>query len=287
MKSDAAALLKSVRELPPFPAVAMRVIALVNDNNVRMNQLAQVLGTDQALTAKLLRICNSAAIGYGHEVATVERAVVVLGLNQVRQLAFVTSVTSTFGRPTRIDDGFDVDRFWQHNLAVALACEALAGKAGTGVTPAEAFAAGVMHDIGRLVLRQVRPTEFAAALRTTEREGLSLGDAELLHTGFRHDDVGGAFGELWRFPKAMVRAIAGHHQPVASLDDLLGIVATCDLLADRHERAASSVEVVALPAALERAESLCGGWDAIEARATAMREAVAGSASPRTVGQVA
>ncbi len=281
MTTSAAALLKSVRELPPFPAVAMRVIALVNDDSVRMNQLAEVLGTDQALTAKLLRICNSAAVGYNREVSTVERAVVVLGLNQVRQLAFVTSVTSTFGRTSRIEDGFDVDGYWQHNLEVALASESVA-RSVEGVNPAEAFAAGIMHDIGRLVMRLVRPAEFAAAMRMVEQDGVSVADAELTQIGFRHEEVGGAFAELWRFPRPMVHAIARHHAPPASLQgiDLAGVVALCDDLALSHSlpTSADGHPSSSLHTLVDR---LCGGWEKITERATTMRAAIDGADHPR------
>ena len=275
MPADAALLVKNIVDLPPFPAVAMRVMAMVNDQDTSAAQLSHVLTTDQALTAKLLQISNSAA--YQRHVATVREAVIVLGFQQVRQLAFVTSVITSFNRARRSDDGFESDLFWAHNLAVAVAAEAVAKRLET-VKPDEAFAAGVLHDIGRLALRIALPAEFATAIGLCARKEMSLREAELHTTGYNHEDVGTALGNLWSFPPRIVEAIGGHHRTDLSLrgDSLNGIVSWCDRLASHyHDGPGTPPEPGVAAPELCELDDLCGGWSQVQAKALAMMNTVA------------
>ena len=277
MPADATLLVKNIVDLPPFPAVALRVMAMVNDKDTSAAQLSDVLATDQALTAKLLQISNSAA--YQRHVATVREAVIVLGFQQVRQLAFVTSVITSFNRTKRAEDGFDPDLFWAHNLSVAVAAEAVAKRLET-VKPDEAFAAGVLHDIGRLVLRIALPREFAAAMDLSARREMGLREAELKSTGYTHEDVGNALGGLWSFPPRIVEAIGGHHREDLSLraDGLTGLVRSCDRLASYyHNGGGCAPEPGTDSAELCELDLLCGGWPQVQAKASAMMNKVSDS----------
>jgi HD-like signal output (HDOD) protein len=172
MGKNAAALIESIDELPPLPSVAARVMNMADDDRTSALDLAQVLSTDQALTAKLIRISNSAYYGFARRVSTVREAVLVLGFKQVRQMAVGASVMNAF-KGSKLSDGFDLDLFWGHSIAVAVAAETLAKKTRVA-KPEDAFTAGILHDIGRLVLRQVMPVEFANAVGMARAGQMSL-----------------------------------------------------------------------------------------------------------------
>jgi putative nucleotidyltransferase with HDIG domain len=265
MHPDPSELLKTIVDLRPFPAVANRVMGLVSDERTTAQELAHVLSADTAMTARLLKLSNSAEAGYAHRVSTVHEAVVVLGFKQVRQLAFVASVMSNFNLKSGVREWFDVDRFWLHSIEVGIAAETVTKHHGTTVTPDEAFTAGVLHDIGRLVLIQAFPREALSAHQLHLNRGMSLREAELQVTGYTHDAIGGALALQWNFPKEILAAIREHHSHDLTLrDGIRGIVALCDRLAFQHEQPSDE------PADdLLEVETLCGGWPQVAERSEA------------------
>ena len=279
MNPNASQLVRTIVDLPPLPAVAFRVLALVNDERTTASDLARLLSADQALSAKLLRVANSVEWGFERRITTVREAVVVLGFKQVRQLALVTSVVSNFKRPAAPDSLFDADLFWLHNMAVGLAGEAVAKKTRTAL-PGDAFTAGVLHDLGRLALRDTLPREFEAAIALHENRCISLHDAEVRTTGYAHEDVGRALGEMWSFPGNIVEAIENHHRLDLTLenDGLSGIVALCDRLV-LHYEGSRPENPTPIPAELARVDELSGGWNAIEAKAETFVKAITGGLS--------
>ncbi len=255
MPIDPSALLKVMSELQPFPAVATRVMGLVSDERTSAQELARVVSTDQAMTAKLLKLSNSAEAGYAHRVGTVHEAVVVLGFKQVRQIAFVTSVIGNFRLKRDNQDWFDLDQFWLHNIEVAVAAENVARHAHVW-QPDEAFTTGVLHDIGRLILVQAFPQECREAWRLQTTRGLSQREAEIRTIGYTHDAVGGALAREWKFPPEITTAILEHHSNNLTIEDgLEGIIALCDRLARHNDNPSTPT-----PAGLLEINELCGGW---------------------------
>jgi len=120
MTRDAAALLKTMVELPPLPAVSLRLMELASDERTNAQQLANVLSADPALTARILRFGNSAAYGYQRRVASVREAIMVVGFELVSQVAFATSMIDNFRRFRPGDEHFDTDTFWLHSVSVAI-----------------------------------------------------------------------------------------------------------------------------------------------------------------------
>lgn len=282
MSNDAEALLDRIEDLPPLPAVAARVMGMADDDRTSAMDLAQVLSTDQALTAKLIRISNSAYYGFARRVSTVREAVVMLGFKQVKQVAVGASLINTFrGSKGGAGDAFNLDLFWGHSVAVAVAGEALAKKTRTA-RPEDAFTAGILHDIGRLVLRQTMPTEFAEAVTLAKTTGMPLYETELQITGYAHDDIGRALGERWKFPAHLVDAVRCHHDIALTpdADGLPGIVAQVNRLAlayglycgyDRDD------ELGPIPPDLAEIEEACGGIDRVLERAFAFIESASGA----------
>jgi len=275
-RKDAAELLTRIDELPPLPAVAARVMSMAEDERTSAMDLAQVLATDQALTAKLIRISNSAYYGFARRISTVREAVVMLGFKQVRQVAVGASLMNTFKRGIP-GDPFDVDLFWGHSVAVAVTAEGLAKKS-FAVKPEDAFTAGILHDIGRLVLRQVMPEEFAEAVRVARTGELTLHEAELEFTGYSHDDVGRVLGDQWKFPGHLVEAVQCHHDATltGSSDGLPGVVAQADRLI-LHYGLYCGYDLEdgeLLPVPVEQA---CGGIERVLNRAFSFIESASGT----------
>lgn len=280
MGKDAAALLSRIDDLPPLPAVAARVMGMAEDERTSAMDLAQVLATDQALTAKLIRISNSAFYGFARRISTVREAVVILGFKQVRQVALGASLMNTFRRMP--NETFDLDLFWGHSVAVAVAAEALAKRTFT-VKPEDAFTAGILHDIGRLVIRQVLPAEFEQAVQIAKRGEAPLHVAELMTTGYAHDEVGRALGELWKFPGHLVEAVECHHNETLTPenDGLAGVVAQANRLVLHYGLFCGydleGGEAPPLPPDLAAVEDACGGIERVLNRAFSFIEAASGT----------
>ncbi|HEY5476173.1 MAG TPA: HDOD domain-containing protein [Tepidiformaceae bacterium] len=269
MRTDPSDILRAIVELRPFPAVATRVMRMVNDDRTSAQELAQVLSADQAMTSKLLKLSNSAEAGYFRRVCSVREAVVVLGFKQVRQIAFVTSVISNFRLQRNTREWFDVEQFWLHNIEVAIAAETVARKQNTA-TPDAAFTTGVLHDIGRLVLAQALPAESREAHRLHTKCGVPLIEAELRTTGHTHDGIGGALAREWKFPAEIATAIDQHHSTEATRPTgLPSIITLCDRLARYHDESQDP-----LPDDLHEVDELCGGWPDVVSRSLAFIQSI-------------
>ncbi len=282
MTNDADALLDRIEDLPPLPAVAAKVMGMADDDRTSAMDLAQVLSTDQALTAKLIRISNSAYYGFARRVSTVREAVVMLGFKQVRQVAVGASLINTFRGPKAgPNDPFNLDLFWGHSVAVAVAAEVLAKKTRVA-RPEDAFTAGILHDIGRLVLRQTMPEKFSRAVAIARTGELPLHEAEVEITGYAHDDIGRALGERWKFPTHLVDAVRCHHDEslTPEADGLSGIIAQCNRLA-LHYGLYCGYDMddgiyVEIAPDLAEIEDACGGIDRILERAFSFIESASG-----------
>jgi len=256
-------------------------MGMADDDRTSALQLAQVLSTDQALTAKLIRISNSAFYGFARRVSTVREAILVLGFKQVRQLAVGTALMNLFA-PRRPGEVFDLDLFWGHSVAVAVAAETVARKTRRA-KPEDAFTAGILHDIGRLAIRQLMPEEFDRAVELAITGDCSLHAAECTMTGYSHEDVGRALGEKWKFPPHLIDAVCDHHNPRLKIeeDGLAGIIAQCNRWV-LHYGLFCGYDIPCgqpgpLPLELMVIEEACRGIDTVLERAFAFIESASGT----------
>lgn len=212
-------LVQRVTELRPLSTVATRVIALTEGDTFSAHELATTLASDQALSAKLLRLANSAYYGFPRRVATVRDAVVLLGFRQVRQAALATCLVDALpgGRTLRYAE------FWQHSLAVGITAELLAR--AEGVAQDEAFTAGVLHQVGRLALDQHVPDAFASAVELARTQSLALRDAQRIVLGYTDAALGGALVRAWQFPAPLADAIERHELAPDALPDRRSLAA--------------------------------------------------------------
>lgn len=207
-------VLVEVAELRALPAVAARVIEIAGGEKFSAHELAQAVASDQALTAKMLRLANSAYYGYPRKITTVRDAVVLLGFRAVRSAALASCVIDTMpGNSSNIEG----DRFWQFSVTVGMLAEVLATAHHRHMD--EAFTAGVLHNIGRLALDQHRPRELMAVTTLAVQKKISINEAERAVLGFTDADLGGALAAHWNFPEDLVAAVALHHLRPSQIPD--------------------------------------------------------------------
>lgn len=208
-------LASEVTELASFPDIAIKINNMVGDENYGANEIGAVIKTDPALTAAMLKLANSVTYNVGGTVTNIERAITVVGLREVRDLAFGISATGSFdGIPNEL---ISVEEFWKHSLYCATAAQYLA-KALKIRSPDSIFTAGLLHDIGHLVMFSKAPdlSRKALELSLEENDGLSPYYAEKTIFGFTHADVGAALAEQWQFPDSLKDGIRYHHDPYES-----------------------------------------------------------------------
>ena len=208
------------KNLPTIPTVLARILQLVDAETASGKDLIAVVERDQALTGKLLRLANSAFFGQTRRVATIPRAVVLLGFSTVRNLALSVKVWETLG--TGVVRG-RLEELWTHSVAVAMATKALTTRLRAG-DPDEAFTAGLLHDVGRLLLAMRFRDEYWRAVGGAG-EAEAVERLEAAHLGVDHAEVGGWILEAWSLPPAIVELIAQHHAepPRHGLGGLLAI----------------------------------------------------------------
>jgi putative nucleotidyltransferase with HDIG domain len=212
MPLTAQALIDDVGELVSLPEVVLRINEMVNDEHASAADIGRVISHDPGLTTRLLKIANSPMYGNMRQIDSINRAVTILGTKQIRDIIISTTATKVFeGIP---NDVISVADFWHHSLYCALLARALAihSKKANADT---LFTAGLLHDIGHLImLNRIPQEELAAIMLTVQGEASKdLIDAERELLGFDHTEVGSHLARQWHLPEVIVECIAYHHHP--------------------------------------------------------------------------
>lgn len=203
---------ESIIGLPTLPSVVSKMIELVDNPKTSAAILARLISTDQALTAKILKLANSAYYGFPREISTVNLAIVVLGFNTVKDMGLSISVLNAFkGRAE--SEHFDVSKFWEHCIACGVASRSMARLFRYRIV-GEAFVAGLLHDVGKVVLNQYLHPEFDEIMTRVHDDHVLLLQAEQAVLGTTHAQVGGWLAEKWYLPPPIAEAISYHHAPL-------------------------------------------------------------------------
>lgn len=212
--------------LPPLPAIALRVVQVVQDPDSSAADLATVVSADPGLSAQFLRVANSAAYRRSREVSSVRDALVLMGFSQARNLAIGGAIATAFP-PDALHALFRIETFWRHSLAVAFQAGRIAQRNST-VDVATAFTAGVLHDIGRLAMFHADPSALDQAVAKHIAGEGGLEEIELSVLGYRHSEVGGRLAARWGLPEDVTEAIINHHDEDLDPKTLSGIISTAD-----------------------------------------------------------
>ncbi|MYM23771.1 HDOD domain-containing protein [Duganella sp. FT135W] len=206
-------VVRRIHDLPSLPAVVAELLSSMEEDDVDLHYLSGRLALDQALTAKTLRLANSSFYGMPSKVTSIQQAMSVLGLHSVRTLVTACGVIGAV--PKTADAALDFDAFWRHAIATAVWARALAKHLRQ--SPDTAFTAGLLHNLGTLVLATRFPDEYAAVpLWRNEHEDATVAEAELAVFGVDHTHAGSALAAYWKFPQAIQDAISHQHRADAT-----------------------------------------------------------------------
>lgn len=237
------ALLANSQHIPTIPKVVQELIATFEQADVNVDEIADRIVLDQTLSAKVLRIANTPAYGGSRRIASVRDAVLVLGFNAVRTLVLACGFTNAFKAPP----GFDLRRFWSQTFRTAATCKWLARFAKAD--PEVAFTAGLLHDIGRLLIHLTHPDQ---ALSIEAKVALGANRVELENTllGFNYCDVGAALAQQWKFPESIVVALKYQEAPemTSPASPLAELIHTAQFILRRLDAGDSPAQIAnALP----------------------------------------
>lgn len=211
ISSEVTRILRTNKDLPAFPATAYQLMSLTNQPNTTIKNLADVVEADPGLTAKYLRLANSAA--YGGNANTVAEALFRIGFLEIRRIALSVTVIDAF---KFLREKADWDHFWFHSILAARLtenlCDAYQPAAG------HEYIAGLLHDIGKLFLGRFFSNEFGDVIASAQAEGLSLYDAEKKYLDITHAEIGAALCEKWRLGADITQAVRYHHRPQVLLE---------------------------------------------------------------------
>lgn len=211
-------VMRTLRSMPPLPGVAQRVLQIVRDPDYSIDMLVSVVRTDPALTARILKLCNSSLYGLSQEIGSVGDAVAYLGTRNLVKLVLISCTSSYFKRVG--SNGYvDPGELWKHTLCCASVCQFLAERSGYE-QPATAFTAGILHNVGKVALAQVVEdlTMDVPTLLAAEPEiGYLALERKLV--GLDHANAGGIVTESWSLPTELRRAVRNHHDPTAIRGD--------------------------------------------------------------------
>ena len=206
-----------IRRLPTLPSVVFELQRVIQNVRSSAMEVGRIISSDQVLTTRVLRLVNSAYHGLPRQVHSVTEAVTLLGLEQVKSMALALSVHDMFATG-RYADGLDRAQLWRHSLAVAN-CARLVAKEAALKDPEQAFTAGLLHDVGKVVFDQYAHAQFIEALQASAG-GMPLHQAEAIVLGAPHTRVGQMVLSRWKLPEFIPYTAMHHHSPGGSSEHL-------------------------------------------------------------------
>ncbi|MDB5294836.1 MAG: hypothetical protein JWO31_819 [Phycisphaerales bacterium] len=223
---------RKVTTIATLPEVTAKIIATVEDPKSSAQALHKIVSHDPALVTRILKVVNSAFYGLPGQIGSIERAIVLLGLNAVKNIAVAASLGQLF-RGAKLCEGFTARDLWRHCVAVGLASRDLAKQMKLPMAD-EAFLAGMIHDVGILVSLQLWPEQLRGVCERAKLAnggGASFCEMERDAVGVDHQQLGQALSELWKFPRSC-QLVAGHHHAPAALGDQSRVLVSLVYAAD-------------------------------------------------------
>ena len=235
-------LVEKVQGLPTLPSMLTNINQMVLNPRTSAKEVAQVISSDPALTSKVLRVVNSSFYGFPNRITTITHAIVILGFNTIKSIVLSSTIFDVF-RGSAAPTEFDRPEFWKHSIGCGAAAKVLGRRIQYPMLE-ELFIAGLLHDVGKIVLDQFLPEKFAECLALARSRDVLLLEAETRVLGVSHADVGAWLFEKWNLSKGLVETTRCHHNPA---------------LAGEHQRFA---EIIHVSDVLVRAMRFGNGGDA-------------------------
>lgn len=228
-----------IQKMPSLPTTVSKVLEVCNNPKTSPADLNHVISLDPVLVGRVLKLINSAYYGLGQQVTSLVRAIIMLGINTVKNLALSSAVLRNLSSKKDFQ-ALDMEGFWRHSLCVGVAAKIIAKKRGVDAKQAEEyFAAGLLHDIGKIPLNAVLSSDYVAAISISDRERISLYLAEQQALGLDHMQAGLLISNAWKLQGAVGDAIAHHHDYMNYSGEYREVVLTIALA----NRFASAMEI--------------------------------------------
>ncbi|MFH1539791.1 MAG: HDOD domain-containing protein [bacterium] len=221
----AAIVLKHIERMPSLSPTVGKIMQVANDPASSANDLNKVISLDPVLAAKVLKLVNSAYFGFGDKITSTVRAIVILGLNTIKNLALSTAALETMAIKEK--GGLDIDEYWKHVLGTGVMCKLIAREIAIPKDNLEDyFLAGLLHDIGKVVLNRLNAQGYHKLIAAAETKNILLASAEGVVFGINHSEIGKVLGQKWGLNPPLVEAMSLHHTPQKCDDEHKKIVYT-------------------------------------------------------------
>ncbi len=218
---------KRIDQLPSLSVIVTRLLTLFQRDDVTMTELMSELGRDQGLATRVLRIANSPFYGLASNVSSIKDAGTLLGLHTLHGIITAAGIINHFPSTIKEQD-FDRNSFWLHSIGTGIAAQVLARRCG--LDPEQAFTAGLLHDVGKLVLAAYFEQDFANILAYRDKHDCLIREAEEQALGFDHTEIGARVARHWKLPKLLIAAIRFHHKLPNEATALAELVHVADIL---------------------------------------------------------
>ena len=223
-------LKQNVKDLPPLPDVVMRLIQMSHDEKAAPRDLVQLVKHDSAITMKVLKLCNSTFYGLPRKVTSLHEAMIYIGTDALVNLVLSGCIASFYQKG---NEGYGLleSEMWRHAVGSAICSQIIAAHCAKDVAGV-AFTAGLLHDIGKILLNSYVAAEFQKVIDLVERDGYNFVSAEMEVLGVTHPDAGAGIAEFWNLPSELVESIRYHHEPSKATDfkKLVAVVHIGDIM---------------------------------------------------------
>lgn len=211
-KAEFRKALREVKNLPTLPGIVAKLTRMAEDPDATTEQMGKLISKDHILSAKLLKLVNSAFYGFPQKISSLSSAIILLGFNVIKSLIISASIFELM-------ETSDLE-LWEHSLGTAVVANVMAKRLGIN-DPEEVSTAGLIHDIGKVAIKMELPEEYDKIRNIVEMKQISVREAELLVLGLDHAEVGGWLAKSWFLPKKLVEPITHHHAPKKATDETL------------------------------------------------------------------
>jgi putative nucleotidyltransferase with HDIG domain len=207
-------LINKAGDLKVLPFVARKLLDSIGSATISIDELSNIVEKDQTISARILKISNSSFYGLRQEVASINQAILILGMKTIRSLVLSVSTRSIYKR-----FGITEQKIWEHSVGSAIAAKMIAEGLGSELEET-AFTGGLMHDIGKVIMNNETPDAFAEVMMKTYNEGLDSLTAEEEVYGYSHPDIGARVAKKWGLSKVLVEVMEKHHLDNYRLEDI-------------------------------------------------------------------
>ncbi len=232
-ESKLATIVRQIDNFPALPATVNKVMEITSSNESTADDLMRAILPDQSMCATILKIANSAFFGIPRQVSTIERAVIVLGYDEIRNIVLGKAVFASFQKLQK-QNKKKTDLFWEHSFTCGLAAKIIADH--QGLPSSEMFIAGLIHDIGKLAMLMTFPQDYSLLFEISEPHQFRTVIHEHEEYSISHDEIGMKILKRWLFPSQLIMATGYHHNPLLAPSDAVYpiVVQLADMLSLMH-----------------------------------------------------